>query len=136
MIRRPPRSTRTDTLFPYTTLFRSPPVAGDVDYDKRKRSHAKEKQQIAALVARQIPEGATIFIDIGTTMEAVAEALLNHRRLTVVTNHLTVAPILNCKREFQVILAGGVLKHNDQAPTGEATRQDRKSVAEGKRGEG
>src|SRR3546814_2157663 len=81
-----------------------PPVAGDVDYDKRKRSHAKEKQQIAALVARQIPEGATIFIDIGTTMEAVAEALLNHRRLTVVTNHLTVATILNCKREFQVIL--------------------------------
>src|SRR3546814_18531548 len=26
MIRRPPRSTRTDTLFPYTTLFRSPHV--------------------------------------------------------------------------------------------------------------
>src|SRR3546814_9908629 len=26
MVRRPPRSTRTDTLFPYTTLFRSPPV--------------------------------------------------------------------------------------------------------------
>src|SRR3546814_17106972 len=56
-------------------------------------------------------------------MEAVAEALLNHRRLTVVTNHLTVATILNCKREFQVILAGGVLKHNDQATTGEATRE-------------
>src|SRR3546814_14017751 len=29
MIRRPPRSTRTDTLFPYTTLFRS--VAGGAD---------------------------------------------------------------------------------------------------------
>src|SRR3546814_1067718 len=27
MIRRPPRSTRTDTLFPYTTLFRSRPTA-------------------------------------------------------------------------------------------------------------
>src|SRR3546814_15557471 len=27
MIRRPPRSTRTDTLFPYTTLFRSPQAA-------------------------------------------------------------------------------------------------------------
>src|SRR3546814_21085601 len=27
MIRRPPRSTRTDTLFPYTTLFRSRPVS-------------------------------------------------------------------------------------------------------------
>src|SRR3546814_14043064 len=30
MIRRPPRSTRTDTLFPYTTLFRSVSVAIDV----------------------------------------------------------------------------------------------------------
>src|SRR3546814_12096586 len=29
MIRRPPRSTRTDTLFPYTTLFRSPPTVLD-----------------------------------------------------------------------------------------------------------
>src|SRR3546814_5790345 len=29
MIRRPPRSTRTDTLFPYTTLFRSPSVTFD-----------------------------------------------------------------------------------------------------------
>src|SRR3546814_11301454 len=29
MIRRPPRSTRTDTLFPYTTLFRSRPLHGD-----------------------------------------------------------------------------------------------------------
>src|SRR3546814_12740618 len=28
MIRRPPRSTRTDTLFPYTTLFRSSPLPG------------------------------------------------------------------------------------------------------------
>src|SRR3546814_1504430 len=30
MIRRPPRSTRTDTLFPYTTLFRSGDVMGDL----------------------------------------------------------------------------------------------------------
>src|SRR3546814_14355449 len=30
MIRRPPRSTRTDTLFPYTTLFRSPHRRGGI----------------------------------------------------------------------------------------------------------
>src|SRR3546814_12429920 len=40
MIRRPPRSTRTDTLFPYTTLFRSQPpryrpVSTDVKAQKR-----------------------------------------------------------------------------------------------------
>src|SRR3546814_14178813 len=32
MIRRPPRSTRTDTLFPYTTLFRSFDTLGDILY--------------------------------------------------------------------------------------------------------
>src|SRR3546814_10844562 len=31
MLRRPPRSTRTDTLFPYTTLFRSKPASLDPD---------------------------------------------------------------------------------------------------------
>src|SRR3546814_19140150 len=41
MIRRPPRSTRTDTLFPYTTLFRSrrdPAVVGD-DVEQAGRGH-------------------------------------------------------------------------------------------------
>src|SRR3546814_3338916 len=37
MIRRPPRSTRTDTLFPYTTLFRSIDAV-DIDADRRVRS--------------------------------------------------------------------------------------------------
>src|SRR3546814_1738875 len=48
MIRRPPRSTRTDTLFPYTTLFRSPPdsgVAGVADAPK--------------LLAHRLPVGVT-----------------------------------------------------------------------------
>src|SRR3546814_21150328 len=36
MIRRPPRSTRTDTLFPYTTLFRSIHLAGRSEADARR----------------------------------------------------------------------------------------------------
>src|SRR3546814_14467397 len=45
MIRRPPRSTRTDTLFPYTTLFRSTPdrerraQAEDGKHQHRQRAH-------------------------------------------------------------------------------------------------
>src|SRR3546814_1556190 len=39
MIRRPPRSTRTDTLFPYTTLFRSP----------RPGQHAREFEDLDAV---------------------------------------------------------------------------------------
>src|SRR3546814_13368704 len=41
MIRRPPRSTRTDTLFPYTTLFRS----ADAEFAP---AHAGEGDQVAA----------------------------------------------------------------------------------------
>src|SRR3546814_16782885 len=37
MIRRPPRSTRTDTLFPYTTLFRSCREGADQDSERRGR---------------------------------------------------------------------------------------------------
>ena len=95
----------------------------DIDYEKRKIHLPEEKQKIAKAVAERIPEGATLFIDIGTTMEAVAEALLEHDRLTVVTNHVTVATILSRQSNFQVILAGGLLKHNDHATTGDATRE-------------
>src|SRR3546814_18225099 len=35
MIRRPPRSTRTDTLFPYTTLFRSTEINASIGFDRR-----------------------------------------------------------------------------------------------------
>src|SRR3546814_1173653 len=35
MIRRPPRSTRTDTLFPYTTLFRSQSYSPEHTYNER-----------------------------------------------------------------------------------------------------
>src|SRR3546814_5150325 len=45
MIRRPPRSTRTDTLFPYTTLFRSLPVTGNLQ-DGRTRQPAMREQQV------------------------------------------------------------------------------------------
>ncbi|MDA7948093.1 MAG: DeoR/GlpR family DNA-binding transcription regulator [Hyphomicrobiaceae bacterium] len=94
-----------------------------MDYGGRQSRYPVEKRVIGELLAAQIPEGSTIFIDIGTTMEAVAEALSNHQNLTIVTNHLTVASMLSRRGSFQVILAGGLLRHNDHATTGEATRE-------------
>src|SRR3546814_11110874 len=45
MIRRPPRSTRTDTLFPYTTLFRSFPV-----YYKNGIPHTQDESALPLLL--------------------------------------------------------------------------------------
>lgn len=56
------------------------------------------KERIARKVASEIPDGATLFIDIGTTPEAVAHALLNHNDLRIVTNNLNVANTLMVKR--------------------------------------
>src|SRR3546814_10779412 len=46
MIRRPPRSTRTDTLFPYTTLFRSLPVEAAVDPPRQCGPVARVAQRV------------------------------------------------------------------------------------------
>src|SRR3546814_9692672 len=43
MIRRPPRSTRTDTLFPYTTLVRSPVAAQQQRRRRRGRAHDRQR---------------------------------------------------------------------------------------------
>src|SRR3546814_2826061 len=53
MIRRPPRSTRTDTLFPYTTLFRSTRRTHD-DSHAAKRGGAPQTQSRAATSASHI----------------------------------------------------------------------------------
>src|SRR3546814_10071133 len=52
MIRRPPRSTRTDTLFPYTTLFRS--------HDRETVGREPAVQEGAGLAARVRPAGRTL----------------------------------------------------------------------------
>src|SRR3546814_20758407 len=49
MIRRPPRSTRTDTLFPYTTLFRS--LAVRLALEQPPGDHARERLLAPALAA-------------------------------------------------------------------------------------
>src|SRR3546814_3576307 len=50
MIRRPPRSTRIDTLFPYTTLFRSPRLDGALHLLGRcERTHVLRRRQLAVV---------------------------------------------------------------------------------------
>ena len=45
-------------------------------YTERQRTQAKAKQDIARQVAQAIPNGASLFMNIGTTVEAVARELL------------------------------------------------------------
>lgn len=100
-----------------------PPGTDHLAYSSRRVRNARAKQAIGALVARRIPDHASVFLDIGTTTEAVARALDAHRGLRVVTNHLGVAAALGERTDFEITLAGGVVRRRDQAVTGAATAE-------------
>lgn len=90
-------------------------------YDARRGMAAEGKERIGGLCAQAIPNGSSLFINIGTTTEAVARALLGHRDLMVITNNLNVANILAANENCEVVVAGGVLRRSDGGLVGEAT---------------
>ncbi|WP_020591949.1 DeoR/GlpR family DNA-binding transcription regulator [Kiloniella laminariae] len=100
-----------------------PPGIDRLSYPNRKVRNAREKAMIGKAIAAQIPNGASLFIDIGTTMEAVAEALIHHEGLRVLTNHIGVVSILCENTDFEIILSGGLVRNRDRAITGETTAE-------------
>ena len=91
-------------------------------YATRKTLNLEAKRRIAALLASKIPDSSSLFINIGTSNEVIAEALLeHHRELEVITNNLNVAAILQHKEDFNVIIAGGQVRSRDGGIIGEAT---------------
>lgn len=97
-----------------------PSSSENSDYVDRKEFFSQEKTKIAQSAAKLIPNGSSLFIDIGTTPEAVASALLNHQNLRIVTNNMNAAQILRQNPTFNITLAGGSLR-NDGGIIGEAT---------------
>ena len=97
------------------------PSTENVAYTKRKVLCQKEKMQIAKVVAEHIPDHASLFINIGTTTEEIARALSGHRRLRVITNNLNVAAILSGDGNFEVIVAGGLVRSRDGGIIGPLT---------------
>lgn len=93
----------------------------NVAYADRKIICHLEKQRIARLVARHIPDNASLFINIGTTTEEVARALCDHQNLKVITNNLNVASILSSYQNIEVIIVGGSVRHRDCGIIGEST---------------
>ncbi|MDF1671856.1 MAG: DeoR/GlpR family DNA-binding transcription regulator [Roseovarius sp.] len=90
-------------------------------YEERRRLNNVGKKAIAVECARAIPDGASVFMNIGTTTEAVAHELLDHENLLVVTNNLNIANILAINHSCEIILAGGVLRRADGGIVGGLT---------------
>lgn len=88
------------------------PVA-ESDFQSRVLEQPEAKRRIAACVAALIPDGASLFLDVGSTTAYIAEALRDHRTLTVVTNSVTVAYRLATRNGNRVFFAGGELRSHD-----------------------
>ena len=93
----------------------------NVDYRHRKELLLTEKQKIARKTASLIKDNTSLFINIGTTTEYVAEELVSHnKKLRIITNNLNVAAITSKKQDFEVFVTGGIVRSRDCGITGEA----------------
>src|SRR3546814_16816612 len=93
MLRRPPRSTRTDTLFPYTTLFRS-------DHDPSSHAEIVTLRQAAAFMKNYRLPGVSLFV----TLEPCAMCMgaMLHARLDRVVYGATDPKTGACGRVISV----------------------------------
>lgn len=90
-----------------------PSSIANTDYAVRHVEHAAEKARIAAAAARLVPEGSSVFLTLGTTVEATARALAHRRDLHAVTNSTAVARILGTEARIPVQVVGGAWRgHN------------------------
>lgn len=92
----------------------------NIAHPRRQTMHAEGKTRIAKAIAQAIPNGCSLILNIGTTTEAVAKALMRHQGLRVITNNLNVAAILSSNADCEVIVAGGVVRTRDRGIVGEA----------------
>jgi len=85
----------------------------EASFAQRMVHNPAAKRRIGEGVARMLPDGASLFLDVGSTTAYVAQALRARRDLLVVTNSLAVAQALTGVNGNQVFMAGGELRSHD-----------------------
>ncbi|MQQ07648.1 DeoR family transcriptional regulator [Epibacterium sp. SM1979] len=99
-----------------------PSTTANIGYSERRDLNLAAKVDIARECAKHIPNDCSLFLNIGTTTEAVAAELMNHLGLLVVTNNVNIATILSANPDIQVVVTGGNLRRWDGGLIGELAR--------------
>lgn len=90
-----------------------PSNTSNIGYEERRSLNPLSKNQMALACAAQVPNDISLFLNIGTSTEAVAQALADHQNILVVTNNINVANILASNQNCEVIVTGGQLRRAD-----------------------
>lgn len=93
----------------------------NIAHQQRTDLNADKKQQIAVAVSKAVPDNCSLILNLGTTTEAIAQALKHHSGLRVITNNLRVASLMSLNTACEVIIAGGRVRASDQGIIGEDT---------------
>ena len=83
----------------------------DPSLEQKEKLYQKEKTRIAAAAVKLVKDGQCVILDSGTTTTAIARALRQFSRMTVITNAVNIAAEL-ANTGFEVILTGGSLRMN------------------------
>lgn len=99
----------------------------NLSFTNRQVINLEEKKHIARLAAAHIPNGSSLFLGIGTTPGQIAEHLIYHSELKVITNNLNAALALCHNSSIETYVVGGRVRNTDEDIVGEeATSQFRK----------
>ena len=90
------------------------PQKGNTPFDQRAGTNLAGKRDIGEAAAELVPDGATVFISIGSTPLAVASAMRRRKDLTVITNNLSAAMALSEEVSNRIIIPGGELRLPDR----------------------
>lgn len=85
----------------------------NIGYEERRSLNPEAKAAIARACAARIPDDISLFLNIGTSTEAVAQELVRRRNLMVVTNNMNVANILVANPDCEIFVTGGNLRRAD-----------------------
>ncbi len=89
-------------------------TSGNLAYTARQAMNQPAKQAIARAAAELVSDGASLSFGIGTTPSTVAKALVEHARLRIFTNNLTIGLTATANDSFEVHVAGGQVRNSDQ----------------------
>lgn len=94
-------------------------------FQKRRISYQERKAEIAKHAVSYVQEHQALSLNAGTTnIEVAKELAANFEHLTVITNSLNVAKILAAKKNFTVIVTGGMLNHDEESLYGRSISEE------------
>lgn len=98
-------------------------TVGRPAFEKRFEENKEEKLRIAEATAAMIGDGESVFLDVGSTVHSVAQALLGHKNLFVATNSIHAASVMAESPTARVLMLGGFVLAGEHSTIGVSALQ-------------